>query len=85
MARVDYYSFDVFEPYKFNGESYKTLRGAKSAYRKHLAKGHRVSNTIYGRTRKDESISLSYTTYWSDAQCFSQTKLTNIGKQYEKI
>ncbi len=81
MARIDYYSFDVFEPYKFNDESYKTLRSAKIAYRKHLAKGHRVSNMIYGRTRKDECIMLSYTPYWRDAQCFAQTRLTNIGKQ----
>ena len=29
MAKVDYYKFGVFEPYKSGGECHKTLREAK--------------------------------------------------------
>lgn len=79
MARIDYYKFGVYEPYKFNGESYRTLREAKAAYMKHLQQGHRVSCDIFGCTLKDDSIFLTFTPWYSDVRAFGRTELTNIG------
>lgn len=79
MAKVDYYKFGVFEPYKFNGERYRTLREAKEAYMKHLQQGHRVGCDILGCTLKDDGIFLTFTPWYSDDQAFGRTKLTKIG------
>ena len=32
MAKIDYYKFGVYVPYKLGGECYRTLREAKQAY-----------------------------------------------------
>ena len=79
MVRIDYYKFDVYEPYTFGGECHRTLREAKEAYIKHLQWGHRVSCDILGCTQKDDSIFLTYTPWYSDKQTFGRTKLTKIG------
>ena len=79
MVRIDYYKFAVYEPYKFGGECYRTLREAKQAYVKHLQKGHRVGCQILGCTLKDDSIFLTFTLWYSDVQAFGRTELTNIG------
>lgn len=79
MARIDYYNFDVYEPYKLGGERYRTLREAKKAYMKHLQQEHRVGCYILGCTLKDDSIFLTFTPWYSDVQAFGRTKLTNIG------
>lgn len=79
MAQIDYYNFSVYEPYKFGGECYRTLREAKQAYLKHLKQGHRVGCSIFGCTLKDDSIFLTYTSWYSDVKAFGRTKLSNIG------
>lgn len=79
MARIDYYKFAVYEPYKFGGECYRTLREAKQAYVKHLQQGHRVDCQALGCTLKDGSIFLTFTPWYSDVQAFGRTELTNIG------
>ena len=53
MAKIDYYKFGVFEPYKSGGECHKTLREAKQDYLNHLKQGHRVGCEICGCTLKD--------------------------------
>lgn len=78
MARIDYYKFDVYDPYRC-GECHRTLREAKAAYIKHLQQGHRVSCDILGCTLKDDSIFLTFTPWYSDKQAFGRTELTNIG------
>lgn len=77
--KIDYYNFDVYDPYKFGGECYRTLREAKNAYIKHMQQGHRVGCYIFGYSLKDDSIFLSYTPWYSDVKAFGRTKLTNIG------
>lgn len=77
--KIDYYQFDVYDPYKFGGECYRTLREAKNAYIKHMQQGHRVGCDIFGCSLKDDSIFLSYTPWYSDVKAFGRTKLTNIG------
>ena len=79
MAKVDYYKFGVYEPYKVCGERCRTLREAKKVYLKHLQEGHRVSCDILGCTLKDDSIFLTFTPWYSDEQVFGHTRLTNIG------
>lgn len=79
MARIDYYNFSVYEPYKFGGECHRTLREAKQAYLNHLKQGHRVGCDILGCTLKDDSIFLTYTSWYSDVKAFGRTELTNIG------
>lgn len=79
MARIDYYIFSVYEPYKFGGECHRTLREAKQAYLNHLKQGHRVGCDILGCTLKDDSIFLTYTSWYSDVKAFGRTELTNIG------
>lgn len=79
MARIDYYNFSVYEPYKFGGECHRTLREAKQAYLNHLKQGHRVGCDIHGCTLKDDSIFLTYTSWYSDVKAFGRTELTNIG------
>lgn len=79
MTKIDYYKFEVYEPYKFGGECHRTLREAKEAYIKHLQQGHRVGCNILGCTLKDNSIFLSFTPWYSDAMVFGRSKLTNIG------
>lgn len=79
MARIDYYKFDVYDPYKFGGECHRTLREAKDAYIKHIQQGHRVGCDIFGCTLKDDCIFLTYTPFYSDAKAFGRTELTNIG------
>lgn len=79
MARIDYYKFSVYDPYKFGGECYKTLREAKVAYIKHLQQGHRVGCDILGCTLKEDCIFLTFTPWYSDVCAFGRTKLTNIG------
>lgn len=79
MVRIDYYKFAVYEPYKFCGECYRTLREAKQAYVKHLQQGHRVGCQILGCTLKDDSIFFTFTPWYSDVQAFGRTELTNIG------
>lgn len=79
MARIDYYNFDCYEPYKLCGECYRTLREAKAAYIKHKQQGHHVGCFIYGCTLKDDSIFLTFTPWYCDKQVFGCTKLTNIG------
>lgn len=54
--KIDYYKFDVYDPYKFGGECYRTLREAKNAYIKHMQQGHRVGCDILGCSLKDDSI-----------------------------
>lgn len=78
--RIDYYRFDVFQPYKLNGECHKSLREAKGAYLKHLAEGHRLGCSIYGYNRADDCTALSFTSWYSDARHFSTTRYTNIGR-----
>lgn len=77
--KIDYYNFDVYDPYKFGGECYRTLREAKNAYIKHMQQGHRVGCDIFGCSLKDDSIFLSYTPWYSDVKAFGRTELTNIG------
>lgn len=79
MARIDYYKFAVYEPYKFGGERHRTLCEAKQAYIKHLRQGHRVGCDIIGCTLKDDSIFLTYTPWYSDVKAFGRTELTDIG------
>ena len=79
MAKIDYYKFDVYKPYKFGGECYGTLREAKKAYIKHLQQGYRVGCDILGCTLKDDSIFLTFTPWFSDMKAFGRTELTNIG------
>lgn len=79
MVRIDYYHFDVYEPYKLCGECHRTLKEAKTAYKKHKQQGHRVGCIIAGYTLKDDSTFLTYTPWYSDKQAFGRTKLTNIG------
>lgn len=79
MAKIDYYSFAVYEPYKFGGENYKTLAQAKAAYKEHLRKGHRINNTIYGCTDKEDGVFLTFTPWYSDINSFGKTKLTCVG------
>lgn len=79
MARIDYYKFDVHEPYKLGGERYRTLHEAKKAYMKHLQQGQRVGCDILGCTLKNDSIFLTFTPWYSDVQAFGRTKLTRIG------
>ena len=83
MAKIDYYKFDVYDPYKCGGECHRTLREAKAAYLEHLQQGHRVSCDILGCILKDDSIFLTYTPWYSDVKTFGRTKLTRIG--YAKI
>lgn len=80
MARVDYYSFAVYEPYKFGGEYYRTLSEAKKAYKEHLRKGHRINHTIYGCTNQEDGVFLTFTPWYSDSKEFGRTQLTSIGK-----
>ena len=79
MAKIDYYKFDVFEPYKFGGECHRTLQEAKQAYLGHLNQGHRVGCAISGCTLKDDSVFLTHTPWYSDVKAFGRTELTNIG------
>lgn len=79
MVRIDYYKFEVCDPYKYGGECYRTLREAKKAYMKHLQQGHRVGCNILGCTLKDDCIFLTYTPWYSDVKAFGRTELTNIG------
>lgn len=79
MTRIDYYKFSVYDPYKFGGECYKTLREAKQAYLKHLRHDHRVGSDILGCTLKNDCIFLTYTPWYSDEGAFGRTKLTNVG------
>ena len=79
MTKINYYKFDVYEPYKFGGECHRTLREAKAVYMKHLRQGHRVDCYILGCTLKDDSIFLTYTLFYSDVKAFGRTKLTKIG------
>ena len=81
MTKVDYYNFSIHSPYKLNGESYPTLRIAKSAYRKHLAKGDELGCCIYGKTIEHDDISLTFTPWFGDTQSFGRTKMTTLGKQ----
>lgn len=79
MIKIDYYKFGVYEPYKIGGEFHRTLREAKEAYIKHLQQGHRVGCDILGCTLKDDSIFLTFTSWYSDVMAFGRSKLTNIG------
>lgn len=79
MQRIDYYKFSVYEPYKVNGECYRTLREAKRAYLNHLKQGHRVSCDILGCTLKEDGIFFTFTPWYSDVESFGRTELTNIG------
>ena len=79
MAKIDYYKFDVYEPYKLGGECHRTLREAKQAYIKHLKQGHHVGCEILGCTQKDDSIFLTFTPWYSDVKAFGRTELTKIG------
>lgn len=79
MARIDYYKFSVYNPYRFGGECYRTLREAKAAYIKHLQRDHRVGSDIVGCSLKDDSIFLTYTPWYSDVRAFGRTELTNVG------
>lgn len=84
MAKKDYYKFGVYEPYKINGECYRTLREAKQAYINHLQRGHRVSCDILGCTLKEEGIFLTFTPWYADEKTFGRTELTNIGYLVKK-
>lgn len=79
MARVDFYKFYVYEPYKPCGECHRTLREAKQAYIKHLRQGHRVGCDILGCTLKDDSIFLTYTSWYNDEGAFGRTELSSVG------
>lgn len=79
MARIDYYKFNVYDPYMFGDECHRTLREAKANYLKHLRQGHRVSCDILGCTLKDDSIFLTFTPWYSDVETFGRTELSNIG------
>lgn len=80
IMRIDYYKFDCFNPYVFGGLKFPTLRDAKHAYCNHLKKGHRLGQMIYGFTKKDDCVFLSYTPFWSDCKTFGKTKLTWAGE-----
>ena len=77
--KIDYYNFDVYDPYKLGGECHRTLREAKNAYIKHMQQGHRVGCDIRGCSLKDDSIFLTYTPWYSDVKAFGRTELTKIG------
>lgn len=77
--KVDYYRFECFLPYRLGGEAYGSLKEAKSAYMWHLNRRHRFGSGIYGCTEKDDTISLTYTPFYSDTKTFGRTSLTNIG------
>ncbi len=78
--KIDYYKFSIYDPYKFGGECYRTLREAKNACIKHMQQGHRVGSDILGCSLKDDSIFLTYTPWYSDVKAFGRTQLTNIGE-----
>lgn len=80
MAKIDYYCFSVFQPYKVNAECHKTLYAAKQAYLEHRSKGHKLGCTIYGHSRKDDCVSLTYTPWYSDTLSFGKTELTYMGR-----
>lgn len=77
--KIDYYKIPVYDPYKYGGECYRTLREAKNAYMRHIQQGHRVGCDILGCSLKDDSIFLTYTPWYSDVKSFGRTELTNIG------
>lgn len=77
--KIDYYKFSIYDPYKFGGECYATLREAKKAYIRHKQQGNSVGCSIYGCSLKDDSISLTHTPWYSDVKAFGRTELTNIG------
>lgn len=77
--KIDYYKIFVYDPYKYGGECYRTLREAKNAYMRHIQQGHRVGCDILGCSLKDDSIFLTYTPWYSDVKSFGRTELTNIG------
>lgn len=84
MIKIDYYNFSVLSPYKCNGESHRTLREAKEAYLKHIAKGHRVGCDIHGCSLKDSSIFLTFTPWYSDSMEFGRTQKTYYAIAMEK-
>ena len=79
MTRIDYYKFGVYNPYRCGDECHRTLREAKAAYMKHLQQGHRVGCDILGCTLKDDSMFLTFTSWYSDVMAFGRSKLTDIG------
>lgn len=84
MARVDYYKFNVFLPYRFCGEKHRTLKDAKKSYSEHLAKGHHVGGCIYGMSNKSEDVFLTFTPWYSDTMSFGRTGTTYYGNAIKK-
>lgn len=84
MIKIEYYKFSCLCPYQLGGKIYRTLGEAKRAYITDLSHGYKLGNCIYGCTSKDDSISLSYTPYFSDTQRFGKTSLTNIGQAIKR-
>jgi hypothetical protein len=82
--KCDFYKFDVFSPYVFDGERHSRLVDAKRAFLRHIAQGHRVGSCIYGYATKEEDVALTYTPYYSDTGSLGRTKLTLIGKALSK-
>lgn len=80
MTKIDYYMFDVHNPYRCGGDCYKTLGEAKIAYIGHIKLGHIIGSDIYGKSKKDDCVALTYTPWFSDLKSFGRTKLTWIGE-----
>ena len=78
--KIDYYSF--YAEYKGKKRwAFKTLSRAKREFLFLIQKGvYFNAHCIYGKTKEDEDIVLSYTLYYYDTHSFGKTKLTNCGE-----
>lgn len=82
--RIDFYKFQCFSigyPYDV---CKRTLAEAKKAYKQMKYKGYRLNSAIYGCTRADDSIFLSFTLWYEDEFCFGRPTLTYMGEKYLK-
>lgn len=79
--KTDYYVITIFNPVMSQDIKYRTLTEAKAAFLNFIRIGVRIcSHFIYGRTYKDDNISLTYTAFYSDTQKFGKTKQTMYGR-----
>lgn len=78
--KIDYYTFYAEYQGKKRWE-FKTLSRAKRAFLFLIQKGvYFNAHCIYGETKEDEDVPLSYTLYYYDIHGFGKTKLTNRGE-----
>lgn len=78
--KIDYYSFYA----EYQGKKrwkFKTLSRAKRAFLFLIQKcAYFNDHCIYGKTKEDVDIALSYTMYYCDTHRFGKTKLTTCGE-----